>query len=225
MAGSLRRWPASARRGPAARAHPAPAAGHRVRRTATVSLPCRRPSSTVTRVSSRSDSEASSRASAGACGARPARGRGSRGALVGGDQLLGGPHRQALGNDPGGEPLLLLRIGQPEQRPGMSGADHPGGDPTLHGRWQAEQPDRVADLRARAADPVGELVMGGAELLQQLLVGGRLFQRVQRLAVQVLQQGIAQQRVVGGVANDRRDGRRGRPPGRPASRRSPITSW
>ena len=48
--------------------------------------------------------------------------------------------------------------------------------------------------------------MRGTEVLEQLRVRGRLLQRVQLAAVQVLQQGVTQQVVVRGVADDRRDG-------------------
>ena len=48
--------------------------------------------------------------------------------------------------------------------------------------------------------------MRGAELVEQLLVGGRLFEGVQVGAVDVLEQGIAEHRVVAGVAHDGRDG-------------------
>jgi len=45
--------------------------------------------------------------------------------------------------------------------------------------------------------------VGHAELGQQLLVGGRLFERVELNAVDVLQQCVPQQRVVLGLPNDR----------------------
>ena len=48
--------------------------------------------------------------------------------------------------------------------------------------------------------------MCGAELLQQLLVGRRLLQRVELDAVDVLQQGVAEHGVVGGVPDDGRHG-------------------
>ena len=41
-----------------------------------------------------------------------------------------------------------------EQRPGVPGGQHAGGDPALHRHRQVQQPDGVADLRAAAADPV-----------------------------------------------------------------------
>ena len=59
--------------------------------------------------------------------------------------------------------------------------------------------------------------MRRAELVEQLLVRGRLFEGVQVGAVDVLEQRIAQHGVVAGVANDRRnrvpaDGLGGTPP-------------
>ena len=51
-----------------------------------------------------------------------------------------------------------------------------------------------------------ELLVRRAELVQQLLVRGRLFERVQVGAVDVLEQRVPQHRVVAGVPDDRRDG-------------------
>jgi hypothetical protein len=47
--------------------------------------------------------------------------------------------------------------------------------------------------------------VGGTELLQQLLVGRGLFQRVEVGPVDVLEQGVAEHVVVAGVPDDRRD--------------------
>ena len=74
------------------------------------------------------------------------------------------------------------------------------------GDRQAQQPDHVGDQRTGPADPGREFVVGDVELVEQLLIGRRLFQRVQLRAVDVLQQRVAQQVVVGGLAHDRRDG-------------------
>ena len=124
----------------------------------TVILPLRRPSSTRTRVSKASDSLSASSASAGAVirGCWRAR-RGFVGACpccVQRDELLGGAHRQPLGDDAAGELVLHVRIVQAEQRPGVPGRQHAGGDPALHRHRQVEQPDRVGDLRPAAPDPV-----------------------------------------------------------------------
>ena len=38
----------------------------------------------------------------------------------------------------------------------MTGREHAGGDPALDRRGQLQEPDRVGDLRARAADALGK---------------------------------------------------------------------
>jgi hypothetical protein len=97
----------------------------------------------------------------------------------------------------------------------VPGAEHPGGDPALHQRGQPEQSQGVADLRPGPADPPGEVLVGAAEVVEELLVGGGFFERVELGPVQVLQQRVAQQVVVGGFPDDCRDpvqtGRLGRP--------------
>ena len=96
-----------------------------------------------------------------------------------------------------------------EQRPRVPGREHPRRDPTLDGRRELEQPDGVADLWPRTSDPLGELLVGAGEVLEQLAVGRRLLQRVELGAVEVLQEGVAQHVGVLGLAHDRRD--RGQP--------------
>ena len=49
--------------------------------------------------------------------------------------------------------------------------------------------------------------MGAAEVIQQLLIGVRLFEGIQLAAVQILQERIAQHVVVVGLAHDGRDRR------------------
>jgi hypothetical protein len=122
------------------------------------------------------------------------------------DRLFGGPHRQSLGDDPRGKRLLRLRSGlQRQQRSGVPGRQHAGRDPALDRDRQAQQPDHVGDQRARPTDPGGEFFVGDIELVEQLLVGRRLFQRVQLRSVDVFQEGVTQQIVVGRFSHDRGD--------------------
>ena len=86
----------------------------------------------------------------------------------------------------------------------MSGRQDAGGDAALDQGRQLEQPQRVGDLRPGPSDPAGQLVVGAAEVLQQLVVGVGLLQRVELGAVQVLQQGVAQHDVVAARPHDRR---------------------
>ena len=88
----------------------------------------------------------------------------------------------------------------------MTGGQHARRDPALHRDRQPQQANHVGDHRPRSADPGGEFIVGDVELVQQLLIGRRLFQRIQLRSVDVLQQGVAQQIVFGGLPHDRGDG-------------------
>ena len=171
-------------------------------------FPLRRPSSTLTRVSKRSDSFPARSSSPGAVarsggcrGRRPSDASGSPSATISSTARTDRPSatiRCASDSWPVG-------VREGEQRTRVSGGQHAGGHPALDRRRETQQPDRVGDLRPRAADAVGELLVGGAEVAQELVVGRCLLERVELLTVQVLQQGVAQHDVVGGVADDRRD--------------------
>src|SRR5690606_10512380 len=65
--------------------------------------------------------------------------------------------------------------------------------------------DRVADLRTRAADAGGELLLRDAEVLEALLIRGCFFEGVQFGPVEVLEERVAQEVLVGRVADDRGD--------------------
>ena len=171
----------------------------------TVSLPLRWPSAMLTRVSKRSDSRA---ARSSSCGCRlPARGRRGLATSSGpptGDDLLDVADAEPLGDDPLGDPLHRGTVRQAQQGARVAGRQHPGGDPAGDQRRELEQPQRVGDLRPRAADPGGQLVVRAAEVVEQLLVCGGLLERVQLAAVQVLQEGVAQEVVVVGLLDDGR---------------------
>ena len=99
-------------------------------------LPLLRPRVTLTRVSSRSLSRSPSSVRPGAVG-RAGRTRGCLvvlAELADGDELLEPAHGDALGDHPAGEPVLGAGLGDPEQRPGVSCADHTGRHATLDGR-------------------------------------------------------------------------------------------
>ena len=87
----------------------------------------------------------------------------------------------------------------------MARAEHARGDALLDGRGEIEQPEGVADVRAGAAYLLRELLVGGAEIVEQLLVGRGLFERVELLAVQVLDQGVPEQVVVLRLLDDGAD--------------------
>ncbi len=68
---------------------------------------------------------------------------------------------------------------------------------------KSQESQRVRDRAAVAADPPGELLLSPAELSEQLLVGLGLFDRIQILAEQILDEGELETLGVGRVTNDR----------------------
>ncbi len=108
------------------------------------------------------------------------------------------------------QPVLLLGVLDREQRPSVPRREHAGRHAPLHRRRQTQQPQGVGDLRAGAPDALGQLVVRAVEVLEQLVVGRGLFQRVELSAVQVLQQRVQQHLLVVGRPDDRWDLRQAR---------------
>ena len=134
-----------------------------------------------------------------------------------------GPHSSTVRTDQpsarglAGQPLLQRAVRCAEQGPGVTGRQLAVGQQVLHGRRQAEQAQRVGDRRAALADALGDVVVGELEVLDQLLVGRRLLQRGEVLAVEVLDQRLLDGAHVVGGADDGRHRRSARPDGPPAS--------
>ena len=173
----------------------------------TVILPLLRPISTLTRVSKQIRQPVGEVAQRGGdrlgCGWAP--GRLFRFVGAEGDDLLDRADRESLGDDPLRQALLRERRVEREKSAGMAGADHAGGDALLHRGRQVEQAESVADVRAGAADPLGELFVSRAEVVEQLLVRRRLFEGIELRAVKVLDERVAEHVVVGRLADDGRD--------------------
>ena len=87
----------------------------------------------------------------------------------------------------------------------MARAEHARRHAFLDGRRQIQQPERIANVRARSAYLAREFLVGSTEIVEELLVGGGLFQRIELLAVHVLDQGIAKQVVVLSLLDDGAD--------------------
>ena len=68
-----------------------------------------------------------------------------------------------------------------------------------------EQPQQVRDRRARAADGFGALLMRELEFVDESIERARLFQRVEILALDVLDERHRDGRFVRNVAHDRRN--------------------
>jgi hypothetical protein len=87
----------------------------------------------------------------------------------------------------------------------VAGAEHARRHPLLDDRRQVQQPQGVADVRPGTAYLARQLLVGGAEIVEELLVRGSLFERVELLAVQVLDQGVSEELVVLSLLDDRTD--------------------
>ena len=118
-------------------------------------------------------------------GGRPRRPLG----LPGGEeprQVLGLAHGQAVVDDPLRQLQPHGLVGHREDRARVTGGHLALVDQVLHLVGQIEQAQRVRDRRARLGDLVGQLGLRHLVLGEQLAVAARLFDRVQVLALQVL---------------------------------------
>ncbi len=91
-------------------------------------------------------------------------------------------------------------------RAGRAARGMPGGaavdDRVLDVGGELQQADCVGDGRAAAADAAADLLLGEREALDQHLVGGGLFQRVEVGALHVLDQGPLEQLLGRSLAHD-----------------------
>ena len=71
----------------------------------------------------------------------------------------------------------------------MRGRDATLDEKSLHGCWKVEQPQSVADRDAVAPEALAELLLCQIALVQQLLIRGSLFDRIQVLSMNVLDEG------------------------------------
>ena len=97
----------------------------------------------------------------------------------------------------------------------MAGLDLPVGQQLLGLERELEQPDRVRDVRAGDPHPLGELLLLESELLQECPERLGELDRAEVLAVDVLDQRLAQEVRVVGIAQDHGDGRQAGDLGRP----------
>src|SRR5690606_7569984 len=91
-----------------------------------------------------------------------------------------------------------------EERPGMAHVELAPLEHPADGLRQLEEPQQVDDGHARAADGLRDLRVGHVELLDQALQRARLLERVQVLALDVLDQGHRDRGLVRDVADDGR---------------------
>ena len=102
--------------------------------------------------------------------------------------FLGAAYGQSLGDDARGQLFHIRFRRQSQQRTRMARGQQSGCDLLLHGGRQVEQSQGVGDLRTGFRHRLGQLGLRQAEIVDHLLVGSRLFQWIQRDAMQVFQQ-------------------------------------
>src|SRR5204863_6666927 len=114
-----------------------------------------------------------------------------------------------------GEGLLEAAVGTPEQRPSVAHRELALLEQLLDRRRQLQQSQCVRDRGPTPADAGGNVVVGETEVFDELLVGRRLLQGVEAVAVQVLDQRLLERRGVTGLADQRGNGLQADPARRP----------
>jgi hypothetical protein len=88
-----------------------------------------------------------------------------------------------------GEPFLELSVRGHEEGTCMTRTEDTLPDESLDRRRELEEPERVRHRRPRSTDALGDLLVREVEILDQLLVGGSLIERVEILPLHVLDEG------------------------------------
>src|SRR5690606_28831258 len=119
------------------------------------------------------------------------------------DALLRLAHRQAAFDDLLGEHDLLRPVDR-EQRACMAHVEVARHEHRLYGFGQVEQAQQVAGRAARAADRLGGLLVRRAGLVDQAPDALRLLERIEVLALDVLDEREGERGLVVGLAHDHR---------------------
>jgi hypothetical protein len=119
------------------------------------------------------------------------------------DQMLGLAHGVAARGDLLAQADLLQRL-DAEQGPCMPHVDASGHQQVLDRLRKLQQPQQIGRGAARAADGLRRLLVGEGKLGDQPLHALRLFQGVEVLALDVLDERHGQRRLIGNVLDDHR---------------------
>ena len=97
----------------------------------------------------------------------------------------------------------ILQLGRESaERPPVALGESAVGDRRLDAGRQVEQPERVGDRRSGAADAVRDGFLAEPELVDQLAIGLGRLERVEILALEVLDQGELELLAIGELADD-----------------------
>ena len=97
---------------------------------------------------------------------------------------------QPLSHDLGSKLFLHRPIGTREQGAGMAGGQLTRSDHALHGAWELKEPKGICNSRAALAHPLGHLFLGQLELIDQLLEGRSLLERIEIFTMKIFDQGL-----------------------------------
>src|SRR5262245_35061489 len=129
--------------------------------------------------------------------------------------LLDRPDREILLGGLASQLLLEGAVGGAEQGSRVAHLELLVAHHLLDRRWECEEAEGVAHRGPAAAGPGRDLLVGEAEVLDELLVGAGLLERVQLLALEVLDQRLLEGRAVVGLAHERGNGLEPDPAGGP----------
>jgi len=111
---------------------------------------------------------------------------------------------------------------EPAECPTVAFADDSVCDRSLHGLVEVEESERVGNRGSGTTDPLGEVLLGKPELIDELPIRPCRFEGIEVLALEVLHEGKFELLPIRKLADDRRDpfqaGRSGCP-------HPPATSW
>ena len=114
-------------------------------------------------------------------------------------ELLDVAHRQVVGDNLARHRVRILHR---QQRAGVAGGNGAVGDKTPGRLGQIQQPQRVGDMRAAFADDFRQLRLGIAKIGPKPLIAARFLDRVEILALDVLDDRQLESLAIVGLMND-----------------------
>src|SRR6266852_2800627 len=136
-----------------------------------------------------------------AAGGLLGRGRGLNGA----NGVFGRAYRPVVGQDLVAEPERIGGAGQREERARVAHRQPAASEISLDLVGQTQKPQDIRNRGSVTADPLAELFLGPAELLEKLAIGFGLLHGVQILAQKVLNERELEALGVARLADDRRN--------------------
>ena len=120
------------------------------------------------------------------------------------DQLLGITYGGATPDELFGKEALFFKVLYGEENFGVTDSQAPLGQVTLDFGVKLHEAHRIGNGGTALADAPGDIILGEAEFLGEAAVGGGFFDRIESLALEVLDKSQFQNFLIGGLTdNDR----------------------